>query len=513
MLVDHIVKAYMKYRMEKIMRFRARPIHYQKQVFNSLLRKASRTQYGRRYKFDKIKSYTEFRDSVPLVSYEALWPWIDRAMRGEKNVLWPGRTKYFSKSSGTSNARSKYIPVTSENLRKNHIAGSWDAMTILYHHHPDVKVFHKKNLVLGGSLEKRIDYPKAVIGDISALMIDNMPGVARPFFVPKPKVSLMPDWEEKIEAISEIAISTPDIVLFGGVPTWNLVLFQKILEKTGKKDLTEIWPDLKVYFHGGVGFAPYRASFEKLIPRDDLVFLESYNASEGLFAIQDVLHQDLGLLLLLDRSIFFEFIPLEYYEEDERQAIPLWEVEKDRDYVIVISTNAGLWRYIPGDVIRFSSIFPYRIKVSGRTKQYINAFGEELMIHNVDEALGKVCPSQKVQIANYTVAPKYIDGGQRGRHQWYIEFAQAPKDIDRFARRLDHQLRKINSDYDAKRTGGLALDCLEIYALPSGTFDSWLKGRVKLGSQSKIPRLANDRRFVDQLIPILEAKSHGEFPH
>ena len=311
--VDEVVKKYLAYRMEKILRFKARPLHYQKQVFHSLLRKASSTEYGKKFGFSEIKNYKEWTAQIPLVHYEELHPWIHRAMKGERNLLWPGRTKLFSKSSGTTQGRSKYIPVTAENVRGNHIRGSWDSMAILYHHHKNLRIFHKKSLVLGGSIESFAENPETKIGDISALMIDNMPGIAKPYFIPDTSISLLPDWEEKIEKLAEVAIRTPDVVLFGGVPTWNIVLFRRMLEMTGKDNLLDIWPDVNVYFHGGVGFSPYKETFQKLIPRDDFVYQETYNASEGLFAIQDVLPEDLGMLLMLDSSVFYEFIPLAIY--------------------------------------------------------------------------------------------------------------------------------------------------------------------------------------------------------
>ncbi len=499
-IIDHIVRPYLSYRMSKLERFRSRPRHYQEQIFESLIRKASRTVFGRKHQFSAISSYYDFRDAVPVHKYEDLYPYIDRALRGERNVLWPGRTKYFSKSSGTTQGRSKYIPVTSENLRHNHLKGAWDHMAVLYHHHPDIGIFHHRSLGLGGSLERREEFPGATIGDISALMMHNMPGVAKPFFIPDSRTGLLPDWEEKIERTARLGLQRDDVVLFGGVPTWNIVLFERMLEISGKSHMLEIWPQLRVYFHGGVGIDPYKEIFKKLIPREDFIWQEAYNASEGMFGVQDVLHQDLGMLLMLDNSIFYEFIPHEYYDTDRATAIPLWEVEMDRDYVMLISTNAGLWRYVPGDVVRFSSLYPFRVRVSGRTQQFINAFGEELMIHNADTALALSCKGERAIAAEYTAAPYYINEGNKGRHEWCIEFEKAPASPEKFARRLDHHLRKLNSDYDAKRSHDLALECLQVHILPRGSFAAWLERRGRIGSQTKVPRLANHREYIDDLL-------------
>jgi len=373
-------------------------------------------------------------------------------------------------------------------------------MAVLYHHYPDIGIFHHRSLGLGGHLERPDDYPGVVIGDISALMMHNMPGVAKPFFIPDSKIALLPDWEEKIERAARVGLQTDDVVLFGGVPTWNIVLFERMLEISGKSHMLEIWPQLQVYFHGGVGIDPYKEIIKRLIPRDDFIWQEAYNASEGMFGVQDVLHQDLGMLLMLDNSVFYEFIPFTDYETEHARAIPLWEVELDRDYVMLISTNAGLWRYIPGDVVRFSSLYPYRIRISGRTQQFINAFGEELMIHNADKALALTCKSERAIVTEYTAAPTYISKGNKGFHEWCIEFDKAPMSPERFARRLDHQLRKLNSDYDAKRSHDLALECLQMHILPRGSFAAWLEKRGRIGSQTKVPRLANHRRYIDDLL-------------
>jgi hypothetical protein len=471
------------------------PFDVQNEVFFNLLAKLKETEYGRKHTASAIINQDDYKKHLPLTNYEGVFPYIDRMMKGEENILWPGKVIWFAKSSGTTNDKSKYIPITDDNLFNNHVAASWDAISILYANRSDARIFDGKNLIMGGSVVTIND--QLITGDVSAILLSRMPAVGRPFYTPDFETALLADWEVKIEKMAK-QCSKEDVVMFAGVPTWTIVLFKRILEITGKDNIREVWPNIKTYFHGGVGFDPYVQQFKSFLPGDDIEYYEVYNASEGYFAVQDRLTEK-GMLLLLDNDIFYEFIPAEYAEDEDPLVVSLKDVEVGCDYCIVISTSSGLWRYKPGDIIRFVSTSPYRLVVSGRTKHYINVFGEEVMVHNTDRALRETCEIFGGRVIDYTVAPVYMESKQKGGHEWWIEFDQHPSDFLNFERHLDERLRMVNSDYDAKRTGDIALSSLKIKILPKNTFNAWLKSKGKIGGQSKIPRLSNNRNFITEL--------------
>jgi hypothetical protein len=491
-----LVKGYLKYRRNRIQDMYDDPFGLQQEVFYNLIDKLKNTEYGKSLHNGNIKTLEDFQKYIPVVDYEALFPYIDKMMQGKENILWPGKVTWFAKSSGTTNDKSKFIPITDDNLFDNHVASSWDAMSILYGNRPDARIFDGKNLLMGGSLNHVNS--NLITGDVSAILLNNMPAIGRPFYTPDFETALMADWEEKIEKMARVC-SKEDVVMFAGVPTWTIVLFKRILEITGKDNMCEVWPNVKTYFHGGVGFDPYVEQFKKFLPKDDIEYYEAYSASEGYFAVQDRLHEK-GMLLLLDNAIFYEFIPSDQVDNPDPITLTLKDVELDKDYCLVISTSSGLWRYKPGDMVRFVTLNPYRIMVSGRTKHYINVFGEEVMVHNTDKALRETCARCGGVIADYTVAPLYISDTSKGGHEWLIEFEEIPSDLPTFEKVLDDQLRLTNSDYDAKRHKSMALQALKIQLAPKNTFNQWLKAKGKLGGQSKIPRLSNNRKYLDELL-------------
>jgi GH3 auxin-responsive promoter len=463
------------------------------------LHELRKTDYGYRYKTAKVRNPEEFADACPVIDYETIRDDIQKMMNGGENILWPGKVYWYAKSSGTTSDRSKFIPISDEILFENHVASSWDAMSILYSNRPEARNFDGKNLLMGGSLCPYSD--KVMTGDVSAILLNRMPALGRPFYTPDFETALLPDWEEKIERIAHQCIKE-DVVMFGGVPTWTIVLFKRILEITGKNNIVEVWPNVKTYFHGGVGFDPYMAQFKEFLPIPDMEYYEVYNASEGYFAVQDRLNEK-GMLLLLDNHIYYEFIHSSEMNSENPKVLNLQDVELNNDYCIVITNSSGLWRYKPGDVVRFVSLMPYRIMISGRTKHYINVFGEEVMVHNTDKALNMACSEANCNVKDYTVAPIFMAEGQKGGHEWFIEFNKAPEDLTLFANLLDNFLRSINSDYDAKRTKDMALVNLKVNAVATGSFDNWLAHKGKLGGQSKIPRLSNDRKFVTDFMAFL----------
>ena len=492
------VKLYLKQRYHRIEAIRNEPFIIQSQVLKSLLNRASQTEYGREYDFSKIKTAEEFSKSIPLTDYEDHKESIYKMMDGARDILWKGKVEWFAKSSGTTSERSKYIPISDDFLYKNNVAASWDTMAVTYHEDPDCQIFQKKSLIMGGSLSKWKHKDKVKVGDISAILLHRMPSVGRPFYSPDFKTALIDDWEEKIGRMSDICIQD-DIVMFGGVPTWTIVLFKRILEKTGAKNMQEVWPNVKYYMHGGVGFDPYIDQFKEFFPDPSFKYYEAYNASEGYFAIQDRQHE-IGMLLLLNNDIYYEFITMEELTTDNPQTIPLSEVIIDTNYAIVISSSAGLWRYMPGDTVKFTSVQPYRIIVSGRTKHFINVFGEEVMVGNTDKALAETLKALPAIVSEYTVAPIFMNQHKKGGHLWLIEFEKEPDNISAFEILLDDSLKKINSDYAAKRYKGMALSRLQIQLVPQGTFHSWMASKGKIGGQNKVPRLFNSRKYVDELL-------------
>lgn len=480
------------------------PYEAQETVLKQLLVSAKHTKWGKRYEYKNIRTAEQYAERVPIGSYEDFQPYISRMMHGERNVLWHGRVRWYSKSSGTTSGRSKYIPVSRENLERCHLRGNWDAMTLLYDQRPDARMFELRTLIMAGSWKHFEAFPKSKIGDVSAIMLDRMPNIGKPFFAPDFDTALMENFEAKIEQTARLSSQMEDIVSIAGVPTWVMVLFRRVLEITGKSNILEVWPHFQFYIHGGVSFLPYREQFEQLLPSDQVSYQEIYNASEGYFGVQSNL-QEQDMLLLLANGVYYEFIPMEEWDKENPKAIPLAAVELDQPYAIVISTNAGLWRYTPGDTIIFTSKNPYKFKITGRTKQYINTFGEEVIVENTDQALVKTCEQTGAIVQDYTAAPVYM-GDSKGGHEWLIEFNQKPIDLQRFAKLLDQNLQQINSDYEAKRYKDMALECLQLHAIPKGTFQAWLKSKGRSGSQVKVPRLANDREHLEGVLEFVQRR-------
>jgi len=475
------------------------PIDVQQELLMRLLDVARNTTVGKQYDYKTIYDYKTFAARVPIQKYETIEPLIERTRKGEQNLFWPSNIQWFAKSSGTTNAKSKFIPVSNEALEDCHLKAGKDMLCLYINNNEDAGLFNGRGLRLGGSSAIYEDN-NSYFGDLSAIIIENMPFWADFSSAPKIDVALMEEWEAKMKAIVEETVNE-NITSLVGVPSWMLVLLHAVLEKTGKDNIHEVWPNLEVYFHGGVNFNPYREQYKKLLPKKGFRYYETYNASEGFFAIQDINGSN-DLLLMLDYGIFYEFIPMDQYLGEDSVAIELQEVELDKNYAIVITTNSGLWRYLIGDTVKFVSTDPYRIKITGRTKHFINAFGEELIIENAEDALKKVCKKTKTEIIDYTVAPIFMNGKAKGAHEWIIEFKIAPKDIDYFAELLDNALKSINSDYESKRYLNMTLTMPKVHQAESGLFYNWLKQNGKLGGQHKIPRLSNKRDFVEELLAL-----------
>lgn len=496
-LVHSVASWFLKKRVRQMELFIRHPHEVQFSLLQRLISRAENTEVGKKYAFSSITDYETFAQRVPLISYEEFQPQIERSRRGENNIFWPTPIRWFAKSSGTTNAKSKFIPVSDQSLEDCHFAAGKDMLCMYLHNNPDSQLFSGKSLRLGGSKEL---YSRngTQFGDLSAILIDNMPLWAQFSSTPSNEVSLMSNWETKMPAIVSETIKEK-VTSLAGVPSWMLVLLNNALEESGSENLFEIWPDLEVYFHGGVNFMPYVEQYKKILPRDDFKYYEIYNASEGFFAIQDQ-NDSKELLLMLDYGIFYEFIPMETFGKENEKVIPLVQVEPDVNYAVVITTNAGLWRYKIGDTVRFTSTNPYRIKITGRTKHHINVFGEELIIENAELALKKATEETGSEIVDYTAAPIFMQGKEKGAHEWIIEFKKPPADFDFFVRCLDRNLQNINSDYEAKRFNNMTLDPPKIHQAREMLFYDWLKKRDKLGGQHKIPRLSNERHYIEELL-------------
>jgi len=487
-----------KKRMHQIDLFRKYPIEVQRELLESLLTEGRKTEYGKKHNFDAIHNYEDFSKNIPLQDYESLKSYINRAIEGEKNILWPGETKWFAKSSGTTSDRSKFIPVTKVSLEDCHYKGGKDLLAIYYSNFPDSKIYSGKHLVIGGSAEENMHRPDSYTGDLSSIILKNLPWWVEFKRIPSRETALMSKWEEKIERLA-IETMDEDVSSISGVPSWTLVLLNRILEIKGKKDIREIWPNLELLMHGGVSFKPYENEFKKIIPHENMHYVESYNASEGFFSIQDQIVGD--LLLMLDYGVFFEFIPMvEFDGVYSKNTISLKDVQPGVNYGLVISTNGGLWRYIIGDTVKFTEINPYRIIVTGRTKHFINVFGEEVVVENADKAIKFACDQTGALIKDYTACPIFMEEGKAGGHEWLIEFKKMPSDIELFKTSLDDKLREINSDYDAKRTADLSLQFPKIHVARENVFDDWLRSKEKLGGQHKVPRLSNTRSFFEEIM-------------
>lgn len=497
--VNSIISWFLKKRKHQIELFVKYPHDVQQELLMRLLDKAKNTEFGKQHVFANLETYEAFSESVPIQQYESIEPLIERCRKGEQNLFWPTNIKWFAKSSGTTNAKSKFIPVSDEAIEYCHLKAGKDMLCLYINNNEDAKLFTGKGLRLGGSAAIYEDND-SYFGDLSAIIIENMPFWADFSSAPKQETALMSEWETKMEAIINETIHE-NITSLVGVPSWMLVLLNRVLEKTGKEHILEVWPNLEVYFHGGVNFSPYREQYNKLIPKKDFRYYETYNASEGFFAIQDRNTSD-ELLLMLDYGIFYEFIPMDTYDGENSEAIPLSAVKKNINYAIVITTNGGLWRYLIGDTVKFVSLDPYRIKITGRTKHFINVFGEELIIENAEEALKLACKKTNATITDYTVGPIFMKDDQNGGHEWIIEFNKAPKSLQYFTELLDNALKSINSDYEAKRYNNMTLSLPKVHQAREGLFYSWLKQKGKLGGQHKVPRLSNKRDFVEELLKL-----------
>ncbi len=497
-ILNSIISLVNSKRIKQIDAFKKEPAETQHSQFTNLLKTASKTHIGREYDFRTISSVDTFRNRVPVVDYEGVQPYVMRLKRGEKDLLWPGEIKWFAKSSGTTSSKSKFIPVSKDSLEDCHFRGGKDVVALYLENRPDSEMFSGKCLTLGGSHQINSFSSDSYYGDLSAILIENLPFWTHFVRTPNPSIALMDEWEEKLGKMTEVTINE-NVTSLAGVPSWFLVLLKNILQKTGKSNLLEVWPNLELYMHGGINFTPYREQYKTLIPSENMNYLESYNASEGFFAIQDDLSTE-GMLLMLDYGIFYEFMPLSEVGNQFPKTYTIEDVELHKDYAIIISTNGGLWRYLIGDTVRFTSLFPHRIIITGRTKHFINAFGEELIIDNAERGLQIACEKTGAIIKEYTAAPVFIGENTKGRHQWIIEFEKKPNNKNEFARTLDEALKSLNSDYEAKRYKDFTLELLEVIEARHNLFIDWLRSKNKLGGQHKIPRLANNREYIDELI-------------
>lgn len=500
-LIPPIIRRLYSGRLNQIDNFRRNPVEIQQKVLSDILAYASSTELGRQYGFSTISSAAVFQSRVPVKTYEDYLPLIERLRAGDSNVTWPGNIRWFAKSSGTTSGKSKFIPVTRESLQKCHYQAARDILAIYCSNYPSTRMFSGKALTLGGSTRINQAGNNSVYGDLSAVLLTNTPFYIELIRTPKREIALIEDFERKLELITRIA-SKQNVTSFSGVPSWYLTLIKSVLSHTGKSTLPEVWPNLEVFFHGGISFTPYREIYKKLIPGDQMHYMETYNASEGFFGIQD----DPGksdMLLMLDYGIFYEFIPAGKVGSDSAPVLTLGEVRKDVNYAIVISTNGGLWRYLIGDTIVFTETSPYRFRITGRTRHFINAFGEELIAENAEKALEAACRGTGASVLEYTAGPVFMGELSRGTHEWLIEFEKEPDDLQRFTRILDETLKSVNSDYEAKRHKDINLVMPVVRSVPGGTFTKWLRSKNKLGGQNKVPRLSNTREFIEELYGFL----------
>ncbi|MCD8399056.1 GH3 auxin-responsive promoter family protein [Tenacibaculum finnmarkense] len=497
--INSIISWFLKKRKHQVELFLKYPIDVQNELLLKLINTAKNTEFGASHNFLSIENYADFSKNVPIQKYESIEPLIERCRKGEQNLFWPTPIRWFAKSSGTTNAKSKFIPVSNQAIEDCHLKAGKDMLCLYVSNNENSKMFKGKGLKLGGSTAI-YENNNSSFGDLSAILTKNLPFWADFSSAPSHEVSLMAEWETKMEAIIDETIDE-DITSLVGVPSWMLVLLNRVLEKTGKDNILEVWPNLEVYFHGGVNFSPYREQYQKLIPKKEFKYYETYNASEGFFAIQDVNNSD-ELLLMLDYGIFYEFIPMTQYDCENSTAIPLSEVKTGVNYAIIITTNSGLWRYLIGDTVRFTNTNPYRIKITGRTKHHINVFGEELIIENAEDALKIACKKTKASIKEYTVGPIFMVDKKSGGHQWIIEFDNLPENMAYFTELLDDNLKKINSDYEAKRYNNMTLAMPIIHIARKNLFYDWFTKKGKLGGQHKVPRLSNSRNFVEELLEL-----------
>lgn len=502
MSITRLVRPFFLPRTKEIDRYATHAEEIQRNVLKRLLRMAAHTEWGKQYDYSNTPDYETYALRVPLNNYDTLKDHIDRMRHGAPDVLWRGKVKWYAKSSGTTNDKSKFIPVSKDYLKDTHYRGGADVVSLYLRNRPDSRIFDGRALILGGSHAPNYDTPDSLVGDLSAILIENINPIVNLLRVPQKKVALLSDFEEKRDRIAEYA-KNKNVTNISGVPSWMMAVINRTLDITGKQALSDVWPNLEVFFHGGVAFTPYRQQYQNLIPSSKMQYMETYNASEGFFGIQSEPH-DAAMLLMLDYGVFYEFIPLEEVDSPNPRVLPLWQVEVGKNYAIVISTSCGLWRYQIGDTVRFTSTHPYKFVISGRTKCFINAFGEELIVDNAEQGLQKACQATGAQVKDYTAAPVFMDAQGKCRHQWIVEFSTPPADPVAFAHILDEALQQINSDYEAKRYKDLTLQPLQLIVARPGLFDAWLKSKGKLGGQHKVPRLSNQRDIIDQILAFQE---------
>ena len=496
--LNTVMSWFLKKRMHQIELFMKYPIEVQSETLNNLLYSAHKTEFGKKYEFKSIKNYETFSNRVPITTYEDFYPLIKRSIQGEKNIFWSEPIKWFAQSSGTTNSISKYIPVSGETLEKCHFQAGKDALCLYINNNENSNLFSGKSLRLGGS-KKLYEDNNHFFGDLSAILIDNLPIWAEMVSTPNNEISLMNKWDKKIEAIIKNTVNE-NVTSLAGVPSWMLTLLNHVLIKTKKANISEVWSNLEVYFHGGVNFSPYKEEFKKILSTD-MHFYETYNASEGFFALQDSNHSN-ELLLMLDYGIYYEFIEMDSSQILNQKIVNLSQVKKNINYAMIISTSSGLWRYKIGDTIKFTSIHPFRIKITGRTKNFINAFGEELIIENAEKALAKTLLQYRLNVVEYTVAPFFMNKKNSGFHQWLIEFKSPPKDLMKFKKSLDVNIQNTNSDYKSKRFKNITMSEIEIIVARENQFYDWLKAKKKLGGQNKVPRLCNDRKLINEFLKL-----------
>ena len=497
-MITKLVGTALKGRQKKIDRYDTQAEEIQRSVLNHLINRSRGTEWGSRYRYESITTYEQFTARVPVSDYDGLKDYIDRMRHGESDILWPGRVKWYAKSSGTTNDKSKFIPVSREGLDDLHYKGGTDSVALYLRNYPDSRMFSGKALILGGSHAPNYNLRHSLVGDLSAILIKNINSLVNLVRVPSKEIALLSDFEEKMERIAH-CIKSCNITNLSGVPSWMMAVLRRTLEITGKENLCQLWPDVEVFFHGGVAFTPYREQYKQLIPSDRMRYMETYNASEGFFGLQSD-PTDPAMLLMIDYGVFYEFIPMDEFGKENPTIVPLWAVEPGKNYAMVISTSCGLWRYIIGDTVKFTQKNPYKFIITGRTKHYINAFGEELVVDNAEKGLRQACEATGAQVREYTAAPVFMDGNARCRHQWLIEFDQAPASLAEFTTLLDRALQTFNSDYETKRYKDITLQELEIIPARHGLFDMWLKEKGKLGGQHKIPRLSNTRDIIEDMM-------------
>ena len=499
MSLTNIIRPIFTPRLRKLDLYQTEAEALQRGVLKRLLGKAAQTEWGRAYGYDKCLNYEDFAIQTPLNTYEELKGYIDRMRHGEKDVLWPGKVKWYAKSSGTTNDKSKFIPVSKDGLHDTHYAGGTDAVVWYLRNNPKSRIFDGKALILGGSHAPNYNLPGSLVGDLSAILIENINPLVNLVRVPKKATALLSDFEVKRDRIAREAM-TQNVTNLSGVPSWMLSVLNRIIELSGKP-LGDVWPNLEVFFHGGVAFTPYRGQYERLITLPRMHYMETYNASEGFFGLQDD-PSDTAMSLMIDYGVFYEFIPMDEFDKEQPTVVPLWGVETGKNYAMVISTSSGLWRYIIGDMIRFTSRNPYKFVITGRTKSFINAFGEELIVDNAEKGLAEACRQTGAEVLEYTAAPVFMDADGKCRHQWIVEFSKEPSDIEAFASILDKSLQQINSDYEAKRYKDITLQRLELIKARPSVFNDWLKQKGKLGGQHKVPRLCNNRDIIEQVLAL-----------